>query len=277
MKCSGFHKQTGASVVEMLIIVAVIGVLVTIAVSQFGGSAANLDRQNIAREFKVNLERARFDSVKRRASACANMARVEITSDTSFSVYTDMNQDGAINAASEFKTVSFGNRSTVKIVGSTLPVTIRFDQRGNVTTGTCASPATTIPSTTFCTTPCATATAANSSVVFVSPTGTAAMLAGGSTMPTFAPPAVSNVNSNANVNPLLAVWDVVPVGSVTPTPVPTATPVPTPTPSPTATPNPSITPTPTPAPVACTYGQRPASTGCTCYSPMRVRSSGKCQ
>jgi hypothetical protein len=29
--------------------------------------------------------------------------------------------------------------------------------------------------------------------------------------------------------------------------------------------------------LACLYDQRPAITGCTCYAPMTVRSSGKCR
>jgi type II secretory pathway pseudopilin PulG len=58
----------------------------------------------------------------------------------------------------------------------------------------------------------------------------------------------------------------------------TPTPQPTPTPEPTAAPTPEPTPEPTPIPSnACTSGQRPSWTNCTCVSPMWVRNNGKCQ
>src|SRR5678809_1248577 len=108
-------KQGGFSIIEVLIVMAVLAILVTFAVAQFGKSSTNLERQNIAREFKVALERARFDSVKRRPSNCADMARVEITSATSFKLYTDMDRNDVINDAVEFSTVDFTNRSTTSI------------------------------------------------------------------------------------------------------------------------------------------------------------------
>src|SRR5215204_4466830 len=95
-RSSVFQTQAGFSVVEMLIAVVIIMILVTFAVLQFGASAASLERQNVARAFKVSLERARFDSVKRRAAVCSEMSRVEIWSPTSFSLVTDRNQNGTI-------------------------------------------------------------------------------------------------------------------------------------------------------------------------------------
>lgn len=68
--------------------------------------------------------------------------------------------------------------------------------------------------------------------------------------------------------------------SPTPTATPNSTPTPTPTPAPEPTPTPTPMPTPTPTPMpsnACTSGQRPSWTDCTCVSPMWVRNNGKCQ
>src|SRR5688500_11551276 len=141
-RSSVFQTQAGFSVVEMLIAVVVIMILVAFAVMQFGASAASLERQNIARAFKVNLERARFDSVKRRASVCSEMSRVEITSPTSFDLVIDRNQNGALETAVETSTTDFADGAQVQIVDDpapTYPIVIRFDQRGNVSSGSCGS------------------------------------------------------------------------------------------------------------------------------------------
>src|SRR5437016_6524106 len=120
---SGPNSQSGASLLEIMIVLAIVVVIVGFAVTRMGRAGNNLQRQNIAREFKVDLERARFDSVKRRASVCADMSRVTINDATSFSVTTDLNQNGTLEAA-ETQNLSFANRGDVTIVGNgvTLPV-----------------------------------------------------------------------------------------------------------------------------------------------------------
>jgi Tfp pilus assembly protein FimT len=111
------QAESGKTIMELMIVLTVIIILVTIAVSQFGSAGTNFDRQNIAREFKVSLERARFDSVKRRATACDHMSRVTITSASSFTLLTDLNQNGTIETGNEARVIDFENRSDVRIVG----------------------------------------------------------------------------------------------------------------------------------------------------------------
>jgi type II secretory pathway pseudopilin PulG len=268
--------ERGASIIEIVIILTIAAILTTFAVTLFGRSKDNFNRQNIAREFKVSLERARFDAVKRRPSTAAEMSRVKVLSATSFSYTIDRNQNGTIEDPAETMTIDFSIRASVQITGNNLiyPITINFDRRGHITAIDGAGAAID-PLFYFCDGPCtvATATSANSSIVYVSPTGTVAMMKGGETIPNFASPAVTSVAAGETVNPLLAVWE---LGS-TATPAPTVAPTATPTPTPTATPTPSPSPTVAPTPVACTSGQRPATTGCVCQSPMWVRSNGKCQ
>ncbi len=279
------RAQNGKSVMELLIVLTVIIILVTIAVAQFGNAGVNLDRQNIAREFKVSLERARFDSVKRRAIDCDNMSRVTITSASSFSLLMDLNQNGTIETATEARVVDFADRSDVRIVGedTSFPVTIRFDRRGSVSSGPCSAPVDDVPEVVFCNTPCTmtTANASNSNIIFVSPTGTASMMTGGTTVPTFSSPAVSNVNVNSQVNPLLAVWDIAnsnaaPSPSVDPSVSPSVDPSVSPSVDPSVSPSVDPSASPTATPLACAYGQR-ESEGCVCHSPMWVRTNGKCQ
>ena len=311
-KKTSHHAEAGFSLIELFIALLVLGILVTFAVLAFGSSASKLERQNIAREFKVGLERARYDSVKRRPSTCDQMSRVEITSATSFRVLTDTNRNGSIEASVEASNFEFGNRGNTEIIGNSLtfPIVIRFDGRGQTSSGTCASLADTYSTTTFCETPCtlATATAENATLVYVSLTGTTAYLNGGESIPSFTAPSVSDVDPSVQINPLLSVWNLITGGTPTPTPSgtpplstptpdpstptptpdpgtptptpdPSVTPTPTPTPSVTPTPTPTATPSPTPTPLPdCSLNQRPGSPPvCTCRLPWVVGHNGKCQ
>jgi prepilin-type N-terminal cleavage/methylation domain-containing protein len=281
--------QKGASVVEMLIVLAVLGIIVTFAVMQYGRSRENFTRQNIAREFKVYLERARFDSVRRRANTCNDMSSVTINSSTSFSVSIDRNQNGTVERPDETSTIDFSGPNNVTVVGNglTLPVTIRFDERGRAFLRSDCDPSSlttaTVPLFYFCNGTCtaATATDDNANAIFISPAGTVAMMSGSSTMPTFSDPTVTNVAVGTGIDNRLTVWTGTP-----PTPTPgasstPATPTPLPSVSPTTSPSgsPSGTPTPTPTPIrACTYGEKPRGNppSCKCYLPMYQDGSGKC-
>jgi len=297
MKKTEFNAQSGKSLLEIIIVLAVGGILVSMAVVRMINAQSNMERQYLAREFKVNLERARYDAVKRRAINAADMTRITITTATTYKVWIDLNQNGILDAEEE-RTVSFGDRSNVKILGTDLvfPVTITFNQFGNTETlnGESPTPKKIAPVFTFCEGECTleTATVANSNVIAVSATGTVAMLNGGETVPTFDAPVITDIGDSTAVNDWVVVRDdnatlPIPTGSPTPYIPPSVTPTPTvsptaspspgdPTPTPTATP--TSTPTPTPTPVnTCSSGQKPSQTGCVCLLPMTVRTNGKCQ
>ena len=293
--------------IEMLVVVTIVMLVATFAVVVLGDSQTHLDRQGIAREFKISLERARYDSVKRNASRCEDMSRVEIKSSTSFTLFTDQNGDGILDPDSEGRTVNFGDPRGVEIVydlGIHFPLTIRFDRKGNSSSGDCSSVIPARTPTVFCTTPCtySSANEKNSTVVYVSPTGTTAYLPGGSQMPSLSSPTLELLDSSSQINPGLAVWDPAAVATVTPqasgspatTPTtasdstPSVSPSPgsiaTPAASPTATASsspstsPTTSPTPTPTPRYCLLGELPAIDQCVC-SPQQYfqTSSGKCR
>ena len=115
-------SEQGYSLIEIVLVLVIIAIMATFAILALGSSTQNLGRQNITKEFKVALERARFDSIRRRPSNCADMASVEITSATSFDLITDVNQNGVIEAADR-RTVDFGSRSLVEIVDVSASVT----------------------------------------------------------------------------------------------------------------------------------------------------------
>lgn len=116
--------------VELMVVLVILAVLTTLAVLQFRTSKVDLERQAIAREFKVYLERARFDSVKRRSDD----SRVTLTSATSFTAQLDFDGNGAVESH-EVRTVDFTQKSrTLILVSDTFnfPLEIRFDRRGHV-------------------------------------------------------------------------------------------------------------------------------------------------
>jgi prepilin-type N-terminal cleavage/methylation domain-containing protein len=215
MKKRSNTSQRGFSLIEVMIILVITSVLVGLAVARFGGARNQIQRQNISRELKVNLERARFDSVKRRAVNPLDRAQVKLINATSFSVKTDMNQNGTVSEASDTRTVDFSGQAGINLVGNNLvfPITITFDQNGSITAtdgtmnaGTPA-PKNITPIFTICNTVCtaANATATNADVIYVSPSGTVALLAGGASQPTFQNPTVTNVTSSSNINPSVQV------------------------------------------------------------------------
>jgi prepilin-type N-terminal cleavage/methylation domain-containing protein len=291
------NRQSGYTLSEILIVLVVLGIVLTFAVAQFGKSSENFGRQNIAREFKVSLERARFDSVKRHANVCSDMSSVTIDSSTSFSVSVDLNQNGHLDLPAETRTITFDTRGDVNLIGNgvTLPVTIRFDERGRAFTrpdcDPLSIPTSTVPLFFFCSGTCTAATvnSQNANAIYVSPTGTVALMTGDSTIPTFADPTVTSVGTTDGIDDRLTVWTGTPTtptpfptpSQATPTPLPgaSATPTPSPTPTPSGTPTPTPTPAPTPTPIrSCNYNERPQGNppSCICRSPMYIGNNGKC-
>lgn len=217
MKKRNFVSQRGYSLIEIMIILVITAILVTFVVARFGKAGTQFKRQNISRELKVNLERARFDAVKRRAAA-GQRSEVKILSPTSFTVKTDLNQNGTVSDATDTRTIDFSGQTDVTIVGKTIvggvavgnnlvfPITIKFDQFGRIEAKNGATtPQDITPLFTVCSEGCTAdnATTKNADVIYVSPSGTVAMLNGDEkNAPTFPPPSnITAVPVAENVNP----------------------------------------------------------------------------
>ncbi|CAN5772597.1 hypothetical protein BH24ACI3_BH24ACI3_13020 [soil metagenome] len=117
-------------------VLLMIGILTAIAVIQLGSSKVDLQRQRLAREFKIYLERARFDSVKRRPDLESQKARVVLNGPSTFTAHIDFDGDGNLQA-SELKQIDFRDRTDAHINVSdawTYPITVAFDRKGHVTT-----------------------------------------------------------------------------------------------------------------------------------------------
>lgn len=209
MKHRKRNTESGFSIVELMVVLVILAVLTTLAVLQFQTSKVDLERQAIAREFKVYLERARFDSVKRRADD----ARVTLNSASSFTAQIDFDGNGTLEGH-EIRTVDFSQKSrTLILVSDTFnfPLNINFDRRGHVQAvdglGNEVNPVFTICSD--CTTD-----SPDRTVLSISTTGTVAVtrdIPDTSELPepiVTTPPFVLNCyiylsesNSNSNVNP----------------------------------------------------------------------------
>ena len=209
MKETESNFQKGFSILELIIVIVLIAIVSVMAMTMFGRTETRLQRQNISRELKVYLERARFDSVKRRAINRGDMARVTITNATSFNVTTDMNLNGTIDTA-DTRFMSLNGRTDARIMldSGSFPITILFDHRGQaIALDQLGADMTTIPRFTICDASCtvATANANNSTVIVITPTGTVAMLNGGATLANVNAPNVTTVNGNYNISNLVYV------------------------------------------------------------------------
>lgn len=181
----------------------VIGVLVVVAVIQVGSAPDDFDRQKIAKQLKVYIEKAKFDSVKRSPRTLNEMSSVTITSTTSFSVQTDLNMNGTLETF-EIQQANL-NETRIKDTGWNFPIIIRFNKNGHaIATDNLNNLIT--PNFEVCENRClaTVSTADNTSIISVSPTGTVALLKGGDTIPTYTSPAVTSVTPTADVDPMVS-------------------------------------------------------------------------
>jgi Tfp pilus assembly protein FimT len=206
MKQRKLKFQEGFSLFELLIVLTLIMILVTVTIVIFDSSKTDFERQRIAKEFKSYLERARFDSVKRRATDISDMSRITLNSPSSFTAAYDRNGNGILDTA-ESQIVDFTQRSNTQIVVSdtlNYPVTIFFNQRGHIiakdSLGVDINPVFTI-----CSKNC-NATSQNNedlTVLSISNTGTVAVLSGGESPTALPTPSITNTSPKLNCYILL--------------------------------------------------------------------------
>ena len=191
----------------MLVVVAVIGVVIAIAVPNFNKADVHFQRQNIARQMKIYFERARFDSVKRDAETFDEMAKVIVNNSTSFSTVLDVNNNGTLEA-NELRLTTISAGSGIKIVGNNLvfPITVTFDRRGQAKAINGSGVAIT-PTFIVCEPNCTYSTAdpANSNTLSISPTGTVALVEAGQVFFDRTIPNVTAVGSGTKINPMAQV------------------------------------------------------------------------
>jgi Tfp pilus assembly protein FimT len=193
--------EKGISLVDLVIVLTVVGILVTLAIPQFNKTYTQFTRQNVAQELKVFLDRARFDSVKRHAKGLDQMASVTINSATGFTLSSDLNSDGSVQA-NEVRQISFDGKSNTKIVGTNLvfPIVIRFNHRGQVT-AVDGNNSQITPDFIICEQNCTPQTAnnENANTLTISKAGNVSIYDGSKTAATLSNPDVSNVTTTTKI------------------------------------------------------------------------------
>ena len=121
-----FADAHGVSVVELLIVVAMVCVLVGFALMQVSGARQDLARENAAQQIAGYLEKARLDSIRRHPLTTAQMAQVSIIDANSYSVTIDANWDGVLDAP---RVIDMPAGSNLQF-NTPFPRTIYFNWRG---------------------------------------------------------------------------------------------------------------------------------------------------
>lgn len=189
------NSQSGVTLVELMVVALIIMIVATFAFLNQGRANAQYQRQNASRMLKAAFERARFDSVKRRAVNSNALANVVLTG-TSFTLKTDMDLNGLTTDAGDAATTTFPNGITMRrFDGAAFASgndTVTFNMRGEAT----ISPA---PQFVICNGTCpsnASLTSDVSDVLVVTPTGTVNLLPGGpGVIPSFNTPTITGSTS----------------------------------------------------------------------------------
>jgi len=136
----------GFSVLELLIVVAMIAVISGFALLQITRSHQHMKRANAAQQFAAHLEKARLDSLRRHPTTSAQMGQVSIINARFYSFAIDSSGDGSLEAP---QVITLPTDTDFQFNGP-FPRTIYFNWRGravdaagatiNPTTVTISSP-----------------------------------------------------------------------------------------------------------------------------------------
>jgi Tfp pilus assembly protein FimT len=126
-----FSDARGVSVLELLIVIAMISVITGFALMQVVEARQDITRENAAQQLAAYLEKARLDSVRRHPGAAAEMAQVSIINASFYSVTIDADGDGTLDAP---RVISMPAESNLQF-NTPYPRTIYFNWRGRTVDG----------------------------------------------------------------------------------------------------------------------------------------------
>ncbi|HUE83646.1 MAG TPA: type II secretion system protein [Pyrinomonadaceae bacterium] len=133
-------KDKGFSVIELLIVVAMVGVVSGYALLQIAEARQSISRVNAAHEFLRYIEKARLDSVRRHVIQPTQMGQVTIINSNFYTVTLDTDGDGILD---DPRVITLPANSGLSFNGP-FPRTIMFNWRGRTVdaTNNIATPAT---------------------------------------------------------------------------------------------------------------------------------------
>ncbi len=120
------NDTAGFSIIELLIVASIISVVCGFALMQITRARQVMIRENAARQLGSYLEKARVDSLRRHATASAQMAQVTIINATFYSVTIDADGNGTLDAP---KVISLPGNPGLQF-NTPFPRTIYFNWRG---------------------------------------------------------------------------------------------------------------------------------------------------
>ena len=121
------NSERGFSLIEMLIVIAMIGVVCVFGFIQVARARRAIELTNAARQFTAYVDKARLDSLRRHADLTTQMANVTITAANTYTVTIDADGSGTLDAT---RTFTFPSNSGISFSGAAYPTTIRFNWRG---------------------------------------------------------------------------------------------------------------------------------------------------
>ena len=131
VKAQSSDQEGGFSMLQLLIVMAVLTVIVAFAVSNVAAARQRLTLTNTAREIVRNLEQTRTDSISRHADTAAQRSSVQVVNASTYSVTKDFNANGIIDAG-EVRNITLPDGVTFNL--ETTPPPVSYDWRGR--TGT---------------------------------------------------------------------------------------------------------------------------------------------
>lgn len=118
-------NAAGFSLVDLLIVISIVGIVTSFALTTTVRARRHLTRANETRKFAAYLEKCRLDSIRRRATTTAQMAQITIIKASSYSVTMDFDGDGNVDS----REVSLPVDSALTF-NAPFPRTVYFNWRG---------------------------------------------------------------------------------------------------------------------------------------------------
>lgn len=119
--------ERGVTLLEALVVLAMMMVVMVFAMLRIVEAQQTLRLDNEIRQFKAYLEKARLDSIRRRAQTDAQMAKVTVNSLTSYTVQIDSDGNGVLDPPRQ---INLKPQGGLTFAGITPPAVIRYNWRG---------------------------------------------------------------------------------------------------------------------------------------------------